>query len=130
MSDISILGWFLNHCHQNTDQFDVFKDDLRLLFYNDKGYYALLIFKNSYEIMVFRYSKKYGCLRYATPQTSWGDIGIKNLKEFLESDDISLVLQYNRNILDNNISFNTNRRYIDVATSTAITLDEIKGLIK
>mgnify|MGYP001421541987 FL=1 len=130
MSDISILRWFLNHCHQNTDQFEVFKDGLRLLFYNDEGYYYLSIFKKSYEIMVFRYNKKYGCLRYVTPKSYWGDININNLEEFLETDDISLVLQYGRIILDDNVSFNTNQRYIDVTTSTAITLDELKGLME
>ena len=130
MSDISILRWFLNHCHQNTDQLEVFKDGLRLLFYNDEGYYYLSIFKKSYEIMVFRYNKKYGYLRYVTPKSYWGDININNLEEFLETDDISLVLQYGRIILDDAVSFNTNQRYIDVTTSTAITLDELKGLME
>lgn len=130
MSDISILRWFLNHCHQNTDQFEVIKDNLRLWFYNKEDYYALSISKNSYEMLIFRYSKKYELVRYVTPQTYWGDISIKNLEEFLDSDDISLVLQYGRNILDDSIISNTNRKYIDIATPSMITLDEIKGLMK
>ena len=127
MSNISIIRWFLRTINKEA-----------LFLRNDHIFYKIVVSKsihfdirlvrivNSYNddrlIMDYCYQGK--ALRFFHRQHYWGNIVIQDIEEFLNSDDMILVLKYGRVITDETFIHNLNSNGIN------ITLEEFLCLIQ
>ena len=122
MSDIKILRSFVKYASLDLPShvFESKEIDMRIKKYNGEifkyGFSINLKYRFLVDIIVYRSDNIF--------DISTGSILIDNLAEFLETDDISLIIQYGRCILDDNIINIINR--MNTVWGFNVTIDDFK----